>query len=61
LVGLSQGIFTNAQNLSWAIKINPIIHKLHEGVGGIINPQMDRGGEMSQGKNREGQSRSDPA
>jgi S1-C subfamily serine protease len=61
LVGLSQGIFTNAQNLSWAIKINPIIHKLHEGVGGIINPQMDRGGKMSQGKNREGQARSDPA
>ena len=28
LVGLSQGIFTNAQNLSWAIKINPIINKL---------------------------------
>jgi S1-C subfamily serine protease len=30
LVGLSQGIFTNAQNLSWAIKINPIIEKLKE-------------------------------
>ncbi len=29
LVGLSQGIFTNAQNLSWAIKINPIINKLY--------------------------------
>ena len=30
LVGLSQGIFTNAQNLSWAIKINAIIHKLSQ-------------------------------
>jgi len=61
LVGLSQGIFTNAQNLSWAIKINPIINRLNEGVGGIINPQMDRGGKMSENVHRNGQSPSDPA
>ncbi len=30
LEGLSQGFFTSAQNLSWAIKINPIINKLNE-------------------------------
>jgi len=54
LVGLSQGIFTNAQNLSWAIKINPIIYKLNEGVGSIINPQMDRDGKMPKSAHREG-------
>lgn len=28
LVGLSQGVFSNAQNLSWAVKINSIMNKL---------------------------------
>ena len=41
LVGLSQGIFTNAQNLSWAIKINPIIDKLKQGIGEGENPQVE--------------------
>ena len=61
LVGLSQGIFTNAQNLSWAIKINPIINKLNNGMGKIKTPQMDRGGKISESIRRERQSRSDPA
>jgi len=42
LVGLSQGIFTNAQNLSWAIKINPILNKLKDGMGKIKIPQMEQ-------------------
>jgi len=49
LVGLSQGIFTNAQNLSWAIKINPIINKLNQ-----------RKGKVSEDIHREGQPTSDP-
>jgi len=61
LVGLSQGIFTNAQNLSWAIKINPIIDKLNKGMGKIENPHMDWGGEISKSIRWERQSRSDPA
>jgi S1-C subfamily serine protease len=61
LVGLSQGIFTNAQNLSWAIKINPIIKKLNEGVGKKGNPQADRQEKISKGIHREGQARLDPA
>lgn len=42
LVGLSQGIFTNAQSLSWAIKINPILNKLKEGLVIREHPQMER-------------------
>lgn len=49
LVGLSQGIFTNAQNLSWAIKINPIINKLKQ-----------RKEKVSEGIYRERQATSDP-
>jgi len=49
LVGLSQGIFTNAQNLSWAIKINPIINKLKQ-----------RKEKVSEGIYREGQPTSNP-
>ncbi|NIS60920.1 MAG: trypsin-like serine protease [Proteobacteria bacterium] len=43
LVGLSQGIFTNAQSLSWAIKINPILNKLEDGMGKREHPQMKGG------------------
>jgi S1-C subfamily serine protease len=53
LVGLSQGIFTNAQNLSWAIKINPIIKTLDNRVGKIENPQRYRREKISKGINRE--------
>lgn len=53
LVGLSQGIFTNAQNLSWAIKINPIIKTLDNRVGKIENPQWYRRKKVSEGINRE--------
>ncbi len=49
LVGLSQGIFTNAQNLSWAIKINPIINKLNE-----------REEKFSERINKRGQASSNP-
>jgi S1-C subfamily serine protease len=59
LVGLSQGIFTNAQNLSWAIKINPIINKL-QGIGRIRNPRanpLEKISETIRGR----RSRSDPA
>jgi S1-C subfamily serine protease len=48
LVGLSQGIFTNAQNLSWAIKINPIINKLKEGIGKREHPQMKEQEKISE-------------
>ncbi len=61
LVGLSQGIFTNAQNLSWAIKINPIIKKLDELVGKRGNPQRYRRGKISEGISLERQARFDPA
>ncbi len=47
LVGLSQGIFTNAQNLSWAIKINPIINKLKKGMGKREHPQMEQQEKVS--------------
>jgi S1-C subfamily serine protease len=53
LVGLSQGIFTNAQNLSWAIKINPIIKTLDKRVGEIKNPQRYRREKISKGINRD--------
>ncbi len=61
LVGLSQGIFTNAQNLSWAIKINPIIDKLKEGMGEVKNPQVEPQEKISERIHPEGQGRSDPA
>jgi len=60
LVGLSQGIFTNAQNLSWAIKINPIINKLKDGKGKTGNPQMERQEKASKSTHRERQSRYGP-
>ncbi len=62
LVGLSQGIFTNAQNLSWAIKINPIINKLKEGMEKIKNPQMEQQEKISKNKSthRERQSQYGP-
>jgi S1-C subfamily serine protease len=61
LVGLSQGIFTNAQNLSWAIKINPIIRKLNEGMGRKGNPQAEGQEKITKGVHREGQPQLDPA
>ncbi len=60
LVGLSQGIFTNTQNLSWAIKINPIINKLKDGKGKTGNPQMERQEKASKSTRRERQSRYGP-
>ena len=48
LVGLSQGIFTNAQNLSWAIKINPIIQKLKEEMARKENPPVELYEKISQ-------------
>jgi hypothetical protein len=59
LVGLSQGIFTNAQNLSWAIKINPIINKL-KGMGRTRDPRanpLEKISETIRGR----RSQSDPA
>lgn len=61
LVGLSQGIFTNAQNLSWAIKINPVIKKLDEGMGRKGNPQADWQEKITKGVHRGGQTPLDPA
>ncbi|MFQ5842442.1 MAG: trypsin-like peptidase domain-containing protein [Thermodesulfobacteriota bacterium] len=54
LVGLSQGIFTNTQNLSWAIKINPIIDKLKEGMGKREHPQMKGGKKFPKGYTQRG-------
>jgi S1-C subfamily serine protease len=48
LVGLSQGIFTNAQNLSWAIKINPIIEKLKEEMARKENSPVELYEKISQ-------------
>jgi S1-C subfamily serine protease len=61
LVGLSQGIFTNAQNLSWAIKINPIIKKLNEGMGRKGNPQAEGQEKITKGVHRDGKPPLDPA
>ncbi len=61
LVGLSQGIFTNAQNLSWAIKINPIIRKLNEGMGRKDNPQAEGHEKITKSLHHEGQPPLDPA
>ena len=60
LVGLSQGIFTNAQNLSWAIKINPIIDKLKQGMGEVEDPQVERQEKVSERIHPESQCPSGP-
>lgn len=61
LVGLSQGIFTNAQSLSWAIKINPIIQKLNEGMGRKGNPQTEGQEKITKNIRRENHAPLDPA
>ena len=61
LVGLSQGIFTNAQNLSWAIKINPIIKKLNEEMGKKGNPRAEGRERITKGIPHEGHPQLDPA
>jgi S1-C subfamily serine protease len=60
LVGLSQGIFTNAQNLSWAIKINPILNKLKDGMEIIKNPHMEQQEKVTERTHPEKQSRYGP-
>ena len=59
LVGLSQGIFINTQSLSWAIKINPILIKLKEGMVKREHPQMERQEKVSESIHPKRQSRSD--
>lgn len=48
LVGLSQGIFANTQNLSWAIKINPIMNKLNGRVGNTSWSESKHEGGISE-------------
>jgi S1-C subfamily serine protease len=61
LVGLSQGIFTNAQSLSWAIKINAIIHKLSREAGTRKDRKLHLYEQVSQRSRRGVLSRFDPS
>jgi S1-C subfamily serine protease len=60
LVGLSQGIFTNAQSLSWAIKINPILRKLKNGLEEGEHPPVEGQEKVSETIHPERRSRSHP-